>query len=283
MSRAYKKDSVTALDIENNLARQIAQQDIKAYTLLESIMQRPEIYVGSDRFDYVDQLYGGYCLGRGMSIDYMPSFELQHWLLHTQSASLHGSISGRTLFYRCFGYRRQAFNQYREFLSMPIPHYLGNNNVQPGIDEELRRYEDSHKIVRYVWEDDTSSAHQNELAHAVIINIKSIISKAGVDYDDVKIYIRKERLFCQVRFAYHCSEGWIADDKIIQMMEAHEHLIAIHANARNTTSKALRDCGCYVSDKIVYDDNQLSGDLFIDEITLCSEYMQWNQEHGITG
>ena len=265
------------LDDINSVAKQIAQKDIEAYTLLESILGRPKKYVGVDRLDYIDHMFGGYCLGRDIAIDYMPSKELQHWLLHTQSASLQGALSGRTLFYRCYGFRQQALNQYIRFLSASIQRCLDHDR-EYAIDEELRSYEDNNQIIKYDCEDGNIEDHKNRLAHAVIQSIEKQLRVCKIDYDDILVYVRKERLFCQVRFLYHSKDGWVDDSSIISMKESHEHLIALHANARNTTTEALCNCGCQVYDSIGYDDNQLSRDSFFETISFNVEFNQWKQE-----
>ena len=47
------------METNNTLARQIAQCDLEALTFLEAILQRPKIYVGATRFDYVDHMLQG--------------------------------------------------------------------------------------------------------------------------------------------------------------------------------------------------------------------------------
>jgi len=258
---------------ENSLSNRIAEQDPEAYALLQEIMYKPALFVGSNRFDYVDFLFGGYCWGRGSDIEFLPNAELQYWLLHTQSASIHGSITGSDLFYRCFGSRQTAFDNYRVFIHYKVP---CNPNC---VDSELYTYEEKHNTVRYEWEDDVPPDHHDKLAQNVIENIHKMISIAGFSHDIIRIYVRKERLFNQIRFLFQNREDWIPDDEIISKPENHELLVAIHANARNATTESLRNLGCDVFDTLFYDNNSFpSADTFPDDITFASEYSHWKEK-----
>jgi hypothetical protein len=258
---------------ENTVGGRIEKQDAEAFQLLQSLLNRPGMYVGEVRFDYIDFLFRGYCMGRKSKIDFLPSRELQYWLFHTQSASLHGSLSGATLFYRCFGLRDIAFENYKAFLNASLPADCEK------VEHQLYAYEEAHKTVRYDWEDDIPADHYKKLAQSVYINIKEMLEKAGLFYDGIKIYIHKERLFNQVRFLFHGSNGWMTDSQIIIRPEYHEHLLAIHASTRNATVEGLRNCGYGVLDGGEYGDNILpSHDTFSDNITFFAEFNRWKDK-----
>ena len=259
------------MDQDQTIAAQIFEKDPEAFDLLKKMLDRPALFVGTSRFDYIDRLFGGYCLGRGHNINHMPSQEMQYWLLHTQSASLHsGSLQGRSLFYRCFGSEQMAFDQYKEFLnSILIQH-------PKDVDRELFEYEERYEVVHYDWEDDVPSDYNINLAHAVLDNVQRMIDDAGIVHDEIRIYIRKESLFNQVRFLIHTTDGWMNDSKMISNPDNHEVLIAIHVNTRNASTDALRECGCDVNNEQKYNESLLLiGDTIADDMTFLSEYMQW--------
>jgi hypothetical protein len=195
---------------------------------------------------------------------------------------LHGSLSGATLFYRCFGSRDIAFENYKAFLSASLPascEKVEHQLYAYKVDDELHAYEEAHNTVRYDWEDDIPADHYKKLAQSVYINIKEMLEKAGLFYDGIKIYIHKERWFNQVRFLFHGSAGWTTDSQIIVRPEYHEHLLAIHANARNATVEDLRNCGYDVLDSKEYGDNVFpSHDTFSDNITFFSEFNRWKDK-----
>lgn len=264
------------METDSTFGGRIEKQDPEASAVLQMILKRPGMYVGSARFDYVEHLFGGYRLGRGLEfeLDFLPNNELQYWLLHTQSASVSGSISGTTLFYRCFGSREAAFENYKVFLNATI--LLDSNSVY----SELWTYKEKHNIVPYYWKKDMPPDYYPKLAQTVIDSIIKMIDHAELTYDKLKIYIRKERLFNQVRFLFHSDDKWVDDSEIIAKPKNHEFLIEMHVNAENTTSEALRNCGCDVFDTYNYDDNKLPiGDTFTDEAaSFSSEFLRWKDE-----
>ena len=262
--------------INNTIGSRMKSQDKEAFSLLQKMINRPALFVGYNRFDYIDFFFSGYCIGCKSDVSFLPSKEIQYWLLHTQSASLHGSINGVTLFYRCFGSRQMAFEKYKEFLETVMPENLN------GVDDELYAYENEFNIVRYEWENDVPIDHYKKLAQAVSIDIRTMIDQTGLLYDEVRIFIRKEKMFNQVRFLFHGDYGWIDDSQIIVKPENHNFLIAIHANARNATAEDLCNCGYDVFDKTYYDNNVLPPhDAFMDWMSFFSEFTSWKEKQQI--
>ena len=145
----------------NTIASKIAAIDPEILDLLQKILHRPTIFVGENRFDYVHHLFDGYCWGKGVDINFLPSKELQYWLLHTQSSSLYGEISGRSLFFRCFGVRQIAFEQYKSFLNTEMPEKWPEIEINDdpftkrlathyqSVDVEIYSYENKYGIVRH--------------------------------------------------------------------------------------------------------------------------------------
>ena len=147
------------------------------------------------------------------------------------------------------------------------------------VDEELRAYEKKYDTIQYDWDDDVPFDHYQKSAQAIYINIQEMMDRTGLFYDEIKIYIRKERLFNQVRFLFRGIDGWIDDSKIIVKPEYHELIIAIHTNARNATVDELRNCGYEVFDNIDYEEGVPPlYDIFTDEITFSSEFARWKEK-----
>lgn len=286
---------------KNTVGGNIEKQDPEAFQQLQSMLNRPALYIGVARFDYIDFLFSGYCWGRTGhpgEIDFLPSRELQYWLLHTQSASLRGTIQGAALFYRCFGSRNTAFENYKAFFNAPLPadceiddelyadghlRYVYRHLYK--VDDELYAYEYAHNTIRYDREEDTLADHYIRQAQSVGTNIKEMLEKAALSYDEIKIYVHKETLFNQVRFLFHGSDGWTTDSQIIARPEYHTHLLAMHANARNTTAEALRHCGYDVFEGGGYE-NLLSfhpfHDMFSDDMTFFSAFNRWKDKQLMT-
>lgn len=240
------------------------------------------MYVGSNRFDYIDYLFSGYCMGRKNEVNFIPDAEMQYWLLHTHSVSLHSnSISGRELFYRCFGSGDTAFKKYKEFICAELP----QNPVS--VSSEIFSYEDEHRLVYYNWTDidakmgnDIPPGHYEKLAWLILETIREMIARAGLAYEKLKIYIYKEPLFNQIRFLFYADDCWIYDNEIISKPENHELLIALHANARNTAVEELHNCGYNVIDTQNYHGETLFSEIYSisDEKSFFTEYLHWKNE-----
>ena len=306
---------------ENTVASKIAEKKPEAFDLLQKMLDKPAMFVGTNRFDYVYHLFSGYCLGSGADLEFMPSKELQYWLLHTQSASLSGEISGRSLFFRCFGIGQIAFDQYKAFLYAKMPEKWPeiDANDDPlvkalaahdqGVDVEIYSYESNYNLVRhnlindgiptdntnfiraavksikqfgevrYNWTDDIEPDHNIKLAQTVVDNVYKMIRNSDIEPDELKIYVRKERLFTQVRFLYRCGQKWSDDSAIIASSDNHALLIAIHASAKNASSEALRECGCYVFDNQDYEFMFVPDiSVYNDGKTFYSEFSYWKDE-----
>ena len=107
-----------------------------------------------------------------------------------------------------------------------------------------------------------------------------MISRANFVCEKLKIYIRKERLFNQVRFIFYENEVWKDDSEIIAKPENHELLIEMHASIKYTSAEALRDCGYYVVDTFDYDNDILPlGEMFTDEIAFHTKFLQWKSNN----
>ncbi|MCL2082466.1 MAG: hypothetical protein FWH04_04420 [Oscillospiraceae bacterium] len=248
------------------LGDKIKKQDPEAFELLQNVIGRPGMYVGKIRFDYVEHFFAGYYTGRGdESLSwFLPNGLLEYWLFSTQSVSLSIPAGGLRLFYRYFGLEETAFEKYKEFLNesisedvesicLKLQDYREKQNINCCDDEALR----------------VPSTYCLNLANEVFGVVKKMINRADLTYEKLKIYIRRESSFNQIRFMLYGKNGWSDDREIIAIPENHELLIEMHAKARATTTEALRECGCDVVDAQHWLDPP-SGDMY-------TEYLRWKE------
>lgn len=258
---------------KTTIAAKLSAQNPEAFALLEKIMSRPGMYVGTNRFDYVEHFLSGYSMGHDF-IEWLPNIELQYWLLHAHSASLHsGSLHGRSLFSRCFGVGKIAFENYKTFIASSA------QVIQQQVHSEIYAYEEKNKTVRYDWEDDVPPDHEKNLAQTVLDGIHEMLRRTDMVCNKLKIYVRKEPVFCQVRFLFYGANGWTDDSKIIANPDNHSLLISIHANARNAKTDELKKCGCDVFDGQDYsDDGFFFTGKITDDMTFYMEHLRWKEK-----
>jgi len=280
LTRIHKAMKGAPITTNTTVAECMAAETPHAFELMQHMLERPGVYAGTNHFYYIDLLLQGYSWERG-SFCLLPSRQLQYWLLHTQSAALHTcSMQGRSLFYRLFGVRALAFEHYKGFLEAVLPEEPDDPSE---VSFEISSYESEHDIVRYEWEDDVPPDHNERLAKNVVSGITGMIDRAGAEHDRLRIYVRRERLFVQVRFLFRTADGWNDGAEIIAKDENHGALIAMHANARNASEEALRTCGCDVNDAIVFSNSWENCEvtdlesLITDETAFITEYLRWKE------
>ena len=266
------------------IAMAMEEKDPETFAFLQKMMVRPAVYFGTHRFSRMDLFFFGYTLERD-SFELLPSWEIQRWLLHTYSASINSiQMNGQSLFYRVFGSRDIAFEHYKEFLEY-CPPEMPEIPMDTAI--ELYCYENKQNLVRYDFEDDVPPGHDEQLANNALGEIKGMIARAGLAYDTLRVYVRREPLFVQVRFLLHAADGWMDDTALIAKEENHTALLALHANARDASAEALAACGCDVNDKVEYSNSWENCEihdldfLVTDETAFVSEYRRWRED--VTG
>lgn len=264
------------MEARDTIAGRIASADPEAFDLLVKMLSRPAMFIGVSRFDYLQYFFDGYCKGRNNSVNFMPDREIQYWLFHNYSASFSGDIKGDSLFYRCFGAEETAFEKYKELM------YYGLDFCSGSVTDEIYAYEEEHDLVRYEWED-TEPGHFINLAKAVSDNIMQMIVSSGYRAEDIKVYIRKERLFTMVRFLYRSGSEWFDDRNIIADPENHKYLIAAHANAKCATADALKDMGYFVNDAKDKSFSFKPEKIPEEEKTLDYGYLEWKNENNLRG
>ena len=152
----------------------LAEQDTKTLSLLKKILERPGLYLGANRFDYLCVFMNGYTFvdfeqsltpgNHKNEFTEMPNTIMQHWLLHTQLAALHsGEMHASQLFCRCFGTKKIAFEHYKEFLHYPVPEVSSKHpgdlameyfssehpHITGNVYWEISCFEKNHDLVQY--------------------------------------------------------------------------------------------------------------------------------------
>ena len=152
---------------------------------------------------------------------------------------------------------------------------------------EISCFEKNHDLVRYDWEDDIPNDFYDNMAKSFVADVEVLIENAGFIFDGLKIYIRREPLFTQVRFLFHTSDGWYDDVEIIAKDQNHDLLIGIIAKAQNCKADALIKFDCEVFEQVDFsnrlENNEISdmSHLITDEKTFLSQYLNWKNEKNL--
>lgn len=279
----------------------LAEQNPKAFALLKKMLKRPGLYFGITRFDYLYEFMNGYTFDQfeqniasgnhDNEFNMMPDAIMQYWFLHKQMAALgSGEMQARELFRRFFGTKDTAFDNYNNFLTFPVPevsskhpgdhtmeHFSSEHpNINGNIYWEISCFEKNNSLIRYDWEYDIPADFYDNMARALVADIEVLIKNDGFSPDMMRIYIRREPLFTQVRFMFH-AEGWHDDTTIIGNPEYNERLIGIIAKARNCKTDALTKVDCDVYEQIDFS-NSLDNCEINDEKTFSYQYQRWKNE-----
>jgi len=276
------------MQIKETIGERMLKKAPRSYKYLNDILDKPALHIGVWRFDYLEVLLNGYnyanyessqrCNNTYDSLEVFPNALLQYWLLHTESATLHsGTMLASSLYYRCFGSQVTAFRKYREFLAARLP------EDPDCVDLELNGLETQSGLLKMKSGKDDLESHKRRLAATLISIIEELISNASYVADDLKIYVRREPLFKQLRFLFHTANGWIDDSEIILNQKSHYALIKLHTILRNEALDNLKDFGCDVFDEIEFSNDKVKCEvsdiahLITDENTFHFEYMRWRE------
>ena len=204
-------------------------------------------------------------------------FTMEHWLLHTQSATYNGSLTGHSLFSRCFGCEKEAFDAYRMYLHSCFPEGLES------VWHTLFSFEDKHELDRYYREDDVPPDHQQKLAQGVADAVWEMLRRDGQAYDQLKIYMRRDNYFLQIRFLFYGENGWQSDDELIVNPGNHDLLISMHAHGRNADEAVLKQYGFDVFDTRTSPGEGRNGQWlhWMDlpyELSFATDYARWKSD-----
>lgn len=215
----------TVLPNENDTEKSICELDERSF--VRYVAKRPGIFVGAVRLDYVQHFISGFSFGNEKFENgeyfWLLAYEMEYWLMQNQSISIRhaASITGWELFFACFGVRAKAMQQFSAFLHSQVP--------PPGVEGPRSGVTASKIFAKYAkWHYDEKRPIQ-ECQKTVIDCIEDMVSNAEIEYDELLIYVRRKRLFAQVRFVMHTLNGWVEDTAILGRPENYGKLINLHA------------------------------------------------------
>ena len=196
-------------------------------SFLKRVMERPGMYVGANRLDYIQFLVNGYILGSDSPPSYQSNNEMQYWLLHTQGVVLQTtSCNGWILFYRYFGTSDTAVGQFAKMLHADIPPFQ--------YSADLYHYDCSvagevSKLYRDICYGKGAKPTVEEIKAELFGAILALLAQQDDEYDEVRVYICDIGLYTQFRFVYHTSGGWRDDTSMLADPKNHALIIRLHA------------------------------------------------------
>ena len=210
---------------------------LDAKSFLKKVMERPVMYVGTNRLDYVEHLYSGYMINYDHSDSQPPwymNYEMQYWLLHTQGVVLQNAEwGGLDLFYRYFGTSDTAIDQFSKMLHADIP--------PPQFHAHFSFLDDSvaSEICQFhmdMWNngDDTEPTAE-EIKAEFFKTIRTLLAQQDEEYDEVRVYICDVGLCTQFRFVYRTPGGWRDDASMLADSKNHAQMVRLH--------RLIHDCG----------------------------------------
>ena len=203
---------------------------------LIKVSERPALYIGESRLDYLERFYYGWGhLDTEKIYPWNADFDIQRWLFINESASIAhaATINGWLLLKRCYGNRQYALNQFRRLLD-EIPF--------SACDE----YELKDTVACQIYQI-YAHYHWNSGNYPVDAGIKGIIGKEEKDYESIIplvsrmisekynklwVYLHYEHYFLQVRFLYFSEEsGWVDNAELIYKANYYYDLLILHGYA----------------------------------------------------
>lgn len=256
-------------------------------SFLKRVMQRPGMYVGTNRLDYIQHLLTGYILGSDLKPSGQNNYEMQYWLLHTQGVVLQTtSGNGWMLFYRYFGTSDTAVGQFSKMLHADIP---------PSQYPADLHYSDCSvagevsKLYRDMRHDKEAKPTVEEIKAEFFDAIQTMLAQQDDEYDEVRVYICVIGLYTQFRFVYHTSAGWRDDTLMLADPKNHALIIRLHAlihycpNPQKEFSQMLsHDPAVYFhfygEDSSKWDNVMKMVREIQDEETLWCQYCKWQTQ-----
>ena len=105
---------------------------------LIKLTERPGLYVGTDRLDYLEHFSAGWDLVTP-AYPWDADYEMQEWIFLRESVSIAGAatIHGRSLIPRCYGNRMQAIDQYRNLLKEVAFRSYEEDRPAPAVSQQI--------------------------------------------------------------------------------------------------------------------------------------------------
>jgi len=221
---------------------------------LLDLVKCPAMYVGKNRFDYMQLFYQGWDMFRSSpAYKWMASYDIQKWLLLKESASLQTtSINGWCLIQRCYGNRQESITQFKNMLEQ----------IDLSSEEEYHlpdtvAWHIFQIFSAYKWNDDRTSMMKampfmhnskvSDIYYPLSNTIKNIIGEVKYSYDsiiplitrmisesygDVLVYLHYEHYFLCIRFLYRSENGdWIENTALSCKPDYYRDLVILHAYA----------------------------------------------------
>jgi len=230
------------------------------YSIKEILMllaNRPGMYVGKNRFDYILCFIDGATIGPQLFFpqsqnvykyyNWQFDYDVQKWLFLNESASLNRAVTlhGWSLMQRCYGNRQKTFEQFKRMLD-EIPFSNGEkydlaDTVSWYINQiySIYKYDNIHDILPPSHNKVSSSYYPvsstiKDIIGEVQYNYESIISLVermfNVPCKNLQIYLHYERYFLCVRFLFCSEKGeWIENTALTHLDNYYNNLVILHS------------------------------------------------------
>jgi hypothetical protein len=219
------------------------------------LTERPAMYVGKKRFDYLLLLYYGWSMFPPSSAyKWMADYDIQKWLFLEEAVSIRGaaSLNGWSLMQRCYGNRQEAITQFKNMLEQIDLSSEAEYHIPDTVSWHIYQIYSTYK-----WNNDQTTLtkvvpfmHINRISniyYPLSTTIKNIIGKVkhsynsiiplvtrmiSEPYSDVLVYLHYEHYFLCVRFLY-CSENgdWIDSTALSYKPDYYNNMVILHAYA----------------------------------------------------
>lgn len=228
----------------------------KEQEILFAVLERPGLYVGKNRLDYVGNFFSGFAFHAGLSPDNKLetnfNYPMQKWLFYKESVSIahSASINGWSVLSRCYGNNNDGCNKLKEFLQdLWLENTFSNlENIEVYDTVGCQIFQ---IYANYHWKNPSSKEFFSSMIskdyYPVSEKIKNWIGEIEYSYesliplirklvdesfDKLKIYLHYESYFLQVRFLYYSEDkGWVDNVELIDKYDYYLHLTILHAYA----------------------------------------------------
>jgi hypothetical protein len=217
---------------------------------LIKLAQRPGLFIGTNRFDYMQLFYYGWDAFSQIHVyRWMSDYDIQRWLFLKESVSIYraASIDGWTLMQRCYGNRQEAIDQFKSMLDEIELSSRDEYNFMDTVSRHIRQV-----YLLYKWGNiDRQEAEFNSKVSADYYPVNDMIRDAignvshsyesiipiiarmiSEQYSDLWIYLHYERYFLCIKFLYHSEkEGWVENIALAHQQDYYRNLVVLHAYA----------------------------------------------------
>ena len=207
---------------------------------LIKLTERPGLYVGADRLDYLENFSAGW--GFVTSIyPWASDYEIQEWIFLRESVSINSaSIHGRSLVPRCYGNRKEAIAQYKILLEEVKFSRWEDEKPTPSVSRLITGITSSFEEEGYDFYAYCAPAALRQVAKELVGEVQHsyesiipIVSRIiGEAYDDLWVYLHFAGCFVCVKFLYHTEkDGWKENTALLNREDYVQKLLILHAYA----------------------------------------------------